>query len=62
MMVLKLVKPLFERLELDCGRASKKLLHIQNKVRLQNSRIKVTEKYRKQRQKLRQIRKENGKM
>ena len=48
---------LLEGLELDCGRASKKLLHIQNKVRLQNSRIKVTEKYRKQRQKLHQIRK-----
>ena len=48
---------LLESLNLDCANALKKVLAIQNKVRLDNARIKVSEKYRKQRQKLRQIRK-----
>ena len=43
-------------MNLDCANASK-VLAIQNKMRLDNARIKVSEKYRKQRQKFRQIRK-----
>ena len=48
---------LLESLNLDCANASKNVLAIQNKVRLDNAWIKVSEKYRKQCQKLRRFRK-----
>ena len=39
-----------------------KALQMQNKIRLQNSHLKVTGKYRNQRQKLRSLRKNKGKV
>ena len=50
-------KILLDKLKVVCAQGSKKVLAMQNKVRLQNASIKITEKYRKQRQTLRQIRK-----
>ena len=43
---------LLERLDLDCSKTSKKVLATHNKIRLDNARIKISEKCRKQRQRL----------
>ena len=48
---------LLVKLNLECGVSAKKVLSIQNKLRLQNAKIKSTEKCRKRRQALRQLRK-----
>ena len=50
-------KNLYELLNIKCGPNMLKGLQMQNKIRLQNSRLKVTEKYRSRRQKLRSLRK-----
>ena len=50
-------KNVYELLNIKCGPNMLKGLQMQNKIRLQNSRLKVTEKYRSRRQKLRSLRK-----
>ena len=53
-------KTLFEKLKLECGHNTIKALNVRNNIRLRNSRYKVSEKYQKQRQKLRAKRKNKG--
>ena len=48
---------LLSKLNLECGVSAKKVLSVQNKIRLRNAKIKSTEKCRKRRQALRQMRK-----
>ena len=52
---------LFEKLNLSCGMNTVKALNFVNKKRLQNAQLKVSSKYRIQRQKLRSRRKNKGK-
>ena len=52
---------LFEKLKISCGLNTAKALNFTNKKRLQNSRLKVSSKYRIQRQKLQSRRKNKGK-
>ena len=54
-------KQLMERLKLIYRPNSGKALQLQNKFRLRNSRLKVTQKYRNRRQQLRSLRKIKGK-
>ena len=53
-------KTLFEKLKLAFGQNASKALNVRNNIRLRNSRYKVSEKYQKQRQKLRAKRKNKG--
>ena len=46
-------KTLFKKLKLACGQNTSKALNVRNNIHLRNSRYKVSEKYQKQRQKLR---------
>ena len=48
---------LLSKLNLECGVSAKKVLSVQSKIRLRNAKIKSTEKCRKRRQALRQMRK-----
>ena len=52
---------LFEKLNITCGVNTSKALKLTNDIRLRNSRLKVTLKYRMQRQKVRSRRKNAGK-
>ena len=54
-------KSLFEKLNLKCGTNTSHALNFENKLRLQNSALKATTKYRIQRQKLRSQQNNKGK-